>query len=381
MEPFKEVFNVNSISLMADHLLFVDDKFNRKAFLDYCLHDISSKELKERVITISEAISLYLPGDFERQVTTLVATLKSEEDHIDNNWTGKDASETVGISGFLVWPYTHFIEQNGTSYFDLSLGALKEMTSRFTSEFAIRVFLQNYYEETMTLLLSWINDENHHVRRLVSEGTRPSLPWARKVLTLGQNVDFHLQFLEKLLNDPSEYVRKSVSNHLNDLSKIDSDKVISFCKQHWVPTSTERKKLIRHALRTLLKKGHVSALAIIGHKQNIDLTVSKASLDKSTLVLGEDLNLKFSIELNENSSETALIDYVLYLPRKNGEYSQKVFRLKELLLRPNELTFVTKKISIKPITTRTYYEGTHYIELVVNGRSFDKMTFDLRFKK
>lgn len=381
MEPFKEVFNVNSISLMADHLLFVDSKFDRKAFLEYCLQDISKKELKERVVTISEAISLYVSGDFEKQVSTLVATLKNEEDHIDNNWTGKDTTKSFGISGFLVWPYTHFIETKGLAFFDLSLDALKEMTSRFTSEFAIREFLHNYYEETMTLLLSWIDDENHHVRRLVSEGTRPSLPWARKVLALSQNVAFHLQLLERLLNDPSEYVRKSVSNHLNDLSKIDADKVISFCEQHWISSSIERKKLIRHGLRTLLKKGHVRALAIIGHKQNIDLTVSKACLDKSSLVLGGELNLEFSIELNENSSETALIDYVLHLPRKNGEYSQKVFRLKELLLRPNELTFVTKKISIKPITTRTYYEGAHHIELVVNGRSYDKLTFDLRFKK
>lgn len=377
MEPFKNVFNKDSLALMADSLSAIDAHFDNKRFLKACLQKISDKELKDRVREISTTLHEFLPGDFSKNVSLLVRSLKESEEHTDNNWTGKNKEKALGVSGFLVWPYTYYIETYGMDDVALSLDALYEMTKRFTSEFAIRAFLENHYEQTMQTLIFWLSDENHHVRRLVSEGTRPFLPWAMKVGHLCSDPLFHIQILSRLVDDSSEYVRKSVSNHLNDLSKISPEVVLDFCHSINDINAKERQKLIRHALRTLLKSSNKEALNLVGHSHDLQVNVEKLSVDKKKIKLGEAFELSFEIELLEEAQHQVLLDYVIHMPRKNGSFSQKVYRLKNTQLTPGHKVRVLKKIQIKPVTVRTYYEGNHFVELRVNGTSYGKILFDL----
>jgi hypothetical protein len=60
-----------------------------------------------------------------------------------------------------------------------ALDLLEAATQRFSMEFYIRPFLNAFPGPVMARLQEWTGHPNYHVRRLVSEGTRPTLPWAR----------------------------------------------------------------------------------------------------------------------------------------------------------------------------------------------------------
>lgn len=52
------------------------------------------------------------------------------------------------------------------------------MTSKSSSEFAVRPFIVKYGEEAMKIIYTWTKDKDEHVRRLACEGCRPKLPWS-----------------------------------------------------------------------------------------------------------------------------------------------------------------------------------------------------------
>ena len=111
----------------------------------------------------------------------------------------------------------------------------------------------------------WSTDTNVHVRRLSSEGLRPSLPWAGKFDRFIKDPNPILSILENLKDDHSRFVQKSVANNLNDILKDNYHVGIEVLKIWSKGAQPNRKWIIRHALRNEVKKGNQEAIKLIGN--------------------------------------------------------------------------------------------------------------------
>ncbi len=273
-------------------------------------------------------------------------------------------------------PLAHFVEVYGLEHFEVSVRAMKEITQRHSSEFTIRPFLVRYPDAMLAVLHEWVHDENFHVRRLVSEGTRPRLPWGMRLHQFVKDPTPTLALLEHLKDDPSEYVRRSVANHLNDITKDHPDLVLMTVRRWREGASQGTNWLIRHALRSLVKAGHPQALALLGYGEAtvslVDFQVQPAQIE-----LGQSVTFTFTLRNDAAAAQDLLIDYVVYYVKANGSTSPKVFKLNTRTVAPGETITIQKKHPIKPITTRVHYPGTHTIAIQVNGQNLGGSTFEL----
>lgn len=271
---------------------------------------------------------------------------------------------------------THYVGLRGHDHFDLSMTLFKEMTKRASSEFGIRVFLIESPEKTLSVLKTWTTDNNQHVRRLVSEGTRPRLPWAMRLPAFIKDPSPVVDLLTRLKDDDKEYVRRSVANNLNDIAKDHPDVVAEIAAQWMEGANQERRRMIRHACRTLIKNGHKKTLQVLGYgppkirRVRVDLLTPK-------VVFGDAVRFTLSISSNVNQDQALVIDYTLHHRKANGTTSPKVFKWRATTLPANKTLTLTKKHAIKKITTRAYYLGLHTVEVMVNGVSVGKASFQL----
>ncbi len=269
MEPFKNIFNEQSVSAFSDHIMRAAGKiFDKRSFTNKINTTLTTLELKDRVRLISNTLHEHLTNSYAKNIDILLNSLADEES--DN-----------GITGFIAWPLLQYVEDYGRSDDETSFKAMYEMTKRFSAEFAIRPFLRKDDVSVFNILEKWLSDPNKHVRRLCSEGTRPNLPWGLKVPSLHDNLHRNLAILNKLKDDPEEYVRRSVANHLNDISRINPilmlETVTKWSKRN---SSKEMRWLIRHATRTLLKQGHKDVLQLHGYNPNADIHLVGTTLNK-----------------------------------------------------------------------------------------------------
>src|SRR5690349_16985177 len=208
-------------------------------------------ELKERVRHIALVLHHFMPKDFKKASEIVVAISES----IRKNGTREQGFEMIFLPDY--------IGVFGVQFPDESLKAIEEVTKLVSAEFAIRPFLLSHPEKTMRKMLEWSKHENTNVRRLSSEGCRPRLPWAMGIPELKKNPKAILPILENLKADPSEYVRRSVANNLNDIAKDHPALVLSIVK-NWRGRDANTDWIIKHGCRTLLKKGDVHALNLHG---------------------------------------------------------------------------------------------------------------------
>ena len=260
-EPFKNLLNLTIITSMADHFSKAWPDFDREGFIRDAADHLEALALKARSEQITHAMRTHLPDDFVHAGHILLESLAPE----DGSDLAKVPVNAHGISGWAVMPMAHYVGQWGMSHFDLSMTLLRAMTIRSSSEFGIRFFLLEKQEETLGVLMAWTKDKNEHVRRLVSEGTRPRLPWAMRLPAFMENPTPVLALLETLKDDPSEYVRRSVANNLNDIAKDHPDRVAEIAKRWLSGASKNRQKIVRHACRTLIKQGHPETLTALGY--------------------------------------------------------------------------------------------------------------------
>ena len=244
-EPLKHSFGPDVPGRIADMVTPVYEEFDRKAFLEQTLDGFTHMELTERARHIAMGLADHLPEDRERALNILIESLGPE--------IGE--AQMSGMESFVYLPHVYFVAQHGLDHFDTAMSAQYELTKRFTAEFSIRAYLERYAAETLDRLRVWATDSNVHVRRLVSEGTRPRLPWASRLRDFQEDPSPVLELLEELKDDPQEYVRRSVANNLNDISKDHPDRVVAVARRWWVEGGPHRQKLVRHALRTLIKRG------------------------------------------------------------------------------------------------------------------------------
>ncbi len=324
-------------------------------------------ELKARVRRIEESLFELLPRDYPRALAILL-----------------EASRSPSLNGFDLWPVTEFVSRRGLEHFDASLEALHFLTQKFTGEFAVRPFLHRQPPKTFRVLTKWARDPNVHVRRLVSEGTRPRLPWGERVPALIADPGPGLKLLELLRHDPELYVRKSVANHLNDVAKDHPARVLETLER-WLsevgPADARRPSLewtARRALRTLVKQGDARALKLLGVHGEVKLRVGPLEVKETSLAVNERLEFALELRSTAKSEQKLVVDYVIHHVKANGGRSPKVFKLKTFVLPASASVRLRKRHSLAPITTRTYYPGEHLLEVQVNGKVVRRTAWTLR---
>lgn len=366
-EPLKNSFGPEVPARIARMIKEVDSTFDEDAFLTDALVGYRELELTPRARQIAQALGRHLPHDYERAVETLIASLGPK----------LQAAELTGMDVFIYLPHVFFVATFGVDHFEASMRAQYELTQRFTAEYSIRVFLERYPQRALARLREWAGDSNVHVRRLVSEGTRPRLPWAPRLRAFQDDPQPVLELLELLKDDPELYVRRSVANNLNDIGKDNPTALIETCR-HWLKGATpERSWLIRHALRSAVKRGEPAALEILGFVPATGVQVRDIHIAPAVASIGE--SVAFTVELaNEGSTaQQLLVDLRVYFIKANGRPSPKVFVLKELEIGRGGSARLTKTISLAQHTTRTHYPGQHRVEVVVNGRTSGSGVFDV----
>lgn len=366
MEPFKNIFNKDSVNLIATQIQKAAKKnFKKEPFLKAVLPRLSKLELKDRVRLISDELNSSLTLSYKKNIDILIKSLAEE-------------GEETGITGFLAWPLLQYVEDYGREDFETSFKAMYEMTKRFSAEFAIRPFLIADDKKVFKILEKWKKDKNHHIRRLCSEGIRPHLPWGMKVPSIHNDLKRNIKFIESLRNDPEEYVRRSVANHLNDISHLDEKLMLdTVCDWNKGKPNDDLKWLIRHSTRTLLKKGHPRALKLHGYNPKIKLSINKLKLSKKKIKEGDSIDFSFEVKNNSKKKEKVLMDYIIHYLKKDGSYSKKAFRFKDSYLAPNTSEPLLKTIKFKKVTTRVHYPGVHKISLLINGQEFGELLFKL----
>ena len=354
-EQLKNLYSKEFILKLANKLFLTYSNFEKENFINSIFNPSWQKlELKARMRHIALTLNKYLPLTYKKQVEIL-----------------KEVKKDFG--GLEAMVFQDFVEVFGLDDLEESLNALEVFTQDSSSEFAIRQFILKYEEKTMEQMKIWAKSPNEHLRRLASEGCRPRLPWAVALPKFKQNPSKVLEIIELLKDDKSLYVRKSVANNLNDISKDNPELVIDFVKNN-LGSSKELDWICKHASRTLLKKGDKQILDLFDFSKSHHINITDFCYDKNVNV---DENLTFSFEINSDEIIGNIrIEYVIYYLKSNNIHNKKVFMISQNEIKSSSKKF-TKKQSFKNMTTRKHYLGKHFIAILINGVEVLKEEFYL----
>lgn len=361
-EPLKNLLHPGVVTAIADRLSQCAPGFDRDRFAASTGDGLEALELMQRSLKIRDALLETLPADFPAAATVIDAALPS--------------GTAPGLSGWALLPVSQFVAARGLGDFELSLSLLRRLTRHFTAEFAIRPFIHADQDRALAAIRGWVADSDPHVRRLASEGTRPRLPWAMRLPKLVRDPQPILPILTALIDDPEDYVRRSVANSLNDIGKDHPDLVADFVARHIAGAPPQRLRLLRHASRTLLKQGHRGVLANFGFAPPSGID-TRLSLATPAVRFGDSLVFGLTVENSHGSKQQVMIDYAVHHRRANGGTSPKVFKWTVATLEPGASRTLEKRHSMRPITTRRYYAGTHRLVVLVNGEAVSEADFEL----
>lgn len=367
---FREVINPTIVKKISTDIFTVWNKFDQNNFEKSIIPQLDTLSLMDRVNLVREAFYHFLPKDYPTTLSILLASFGPE---LGSN----DDDSLNGLDVFYYMPHSHFIAKYGLDekHFEISINALYEVTKRFTAEFSIRPFLEKYEKRTLAKLQEWISDDNLHVRRLVSEGSRPRLPLGSRLKAFQKDPSPVITLLKQLKNDSSLYVRRSVANNLNDIGKDNPDAVTSLLKE-WKKEATENTLwMIQHAVRSLVKEGNKEALEILGYSSDIDISLTNLIITTEKIHLEKDCFFEMSIESHQD--QDLMIDYAIHFMKANGKQKPKVFKWAKKKAKKREIINLKKKQSFKKLSTRTYYAGKHSIEVFINGTSYGIQDFEV----
>lgn len=348
-EALKDMFNKKFYERLAIEFYKADKNFHSEKFVKDVIKDLDKLEFNERLRNTTLTLKKYLPSDYKKSVDIIKQVAPDFSKH------------------YTAFIFPDFVGQYGHDNIDLSLETLKYLTQYGTSEFAIREFLKRDFNGTLKVMQKWAEDENYHVRRLSSEGCRPRLPWSYNLPEVMKNPELTLPILEKLKADNELYVKKSVANHLNDFSRNHTDWMVNLLRS-WDKSNVHTAWIIKHASRTLIKKGHADTLAIFGFEKNPKILIGNLKLKKTKIKLGDSLDFSFEIVSERSGSQKLVIDYAIYYEKRSGLQSRKIFKLKELVLAPETIVAINKAQSFKDFSTRKHCSGKHKIEILINGK-------------
>ena len=355
----KSFFDARIVNEIADDLRRAHRKFDKTKFASECLNGLDGLELIARGWHIAEAMRRHLPAHFPDAAAILTQSLPA---------SGTPRSEDK-MDSFRYLPHTQFVSKYGLDHFEESMTAQYELTQRFTAEFSIRAFFEKYPRETHARFVQWSGDANVHVRRLVSEGSRPRLPWGARLRAFQKDPSPVLALLELLKDDPEIYVRRSVANNLNDIAKDHPEIAIATCRR-WANGDDNRMWIINHALRTLIKKGNPGALSVVGFAAAPRVRIENIDLTPARLKLGETLRISFDLTSESSKKQDLLVDYAVHYVKANGATAPKVFKLSSITLPARGTASLQSSVAFRPMTTRKHYSGVHRLELLINGVVF-----------
>jgi len=348
----------------------VVEGFDASRFVRQTITKFPKLELKQRIAHIASTLEDHLDSDFRvaaRQITTALPPPLDPTRNDDD------------FGDYIFAPLGEYVVRHGLTkpHLKLSLQTLKQLTMRFSMEDAIRYFINEFPDPTFTELHKWSTDKNYHVRRLVSEGTRPRLPWSGRLKT---DMRRPLELLGTLHADPTRYVTRSIANHMNDIAKADPALVIKTLKQwHRLKKQrpTELQWMTAHSLRTLVKQGDATALRMLGYRAHPKIAVSPVLLSAKSVKPGE--TLQFQFDVTAERDERLMIDFAIDFVKANGTMAEKVFKIKQIELAKGESKTITKRHPFRAnATTFTLYPGTHRITLQINGKRYSAATFEMQ---
>jgi 3-methyladenine DNA glycosylase AlkC len=354
--PLKQMYNPQFFEHLCHILQEVIPLFDERAFINNIFtKDWPDLELKQRARRITHALHNNIPAvEFADAAEKIVA--------ISNLLREKN----VKLQSFPYIFLPDYIETYGQKDFEISMKAIREVTKLVSAEFAIRPFLINEPERTLSKLLHWSTNDDEYVRRLSSEGCRPRLPWAIGLPALKLNPAPILPILENLKEDPSEYVRRSVANNLNDIAK-DHPEVVLDTVGRWKSQSPATSWIVKHGCRTLLKKGNEAALLLHGFEPKRKFVLDALKAGKK-IKKGDYLRFTFGLRSLERERTRLRLEYRIDYLTSTGKISKKIFRIGEYTIDRNTPLFIRRKQSFKDLSTRKHFVGAHQLHILVNGQ-------------
>ena len=371
MDAFKNLLSQGLVVSAAEHLRAAWPAFDKRAFVRQATQGLEALELKARAMHIANALEATLPPGFGQACDVIEAALAPA---LEPGATAP-AGES-GLRGWIVWPLGEFVARRGLAEPERALAALHALTQRLTAEFALRPLIVAHPALVFATLQAWVRDPSAHVRRLVSEGSRPRLPWGIRLKALVSDPSPTLPLLLALQDDPSDYVRRSVANHLNDIAKDHPAVVVAWVREHLPGAGRDRRQLLKHASRTLLKQGHAEMLALWGTATPF-VGNARLALSPRRLRVGDGLSLSLTLRSQSTQPQILLIDYAVHHVKANGSTSAKVFKGWSLTLAPGESRTLEKAHSMRAVTTRRYHAGRHAIDVRINGQAVAQAAFSL----
>ncbi|MDX2378047.1 DNA alkylation repair protein [Microbacterium sp. LRZ72] len=334
------------------------------AALSVASESLAPLPLRERADLLRDALLADVPGDY----ATLARVVRT-------------AARSPEFTGWLIWPVTgaiaaRAVADGSTAAFDDGMALLAELTGRLTAEFAIRTMLRADLGRALDHARTWTSSDDPAVRRLASESTRLYLPWAVRVPALARDTRCTIPILDALYRDSDEVVRRSVANHLNDISRDNPALVVETAERWLAQPADTTASVVRHALRTLVKRGDADALALLGFTAAA-LEVAGPVLDADSVPFGGTVRFTGSIRNAGAAVARVAIDYVVFHRKANGTQTTKTFKLAARELAPWEVFTIDRAHSFRPITTRRYHPGAHAIALQVNGARTEAAVFEL----
>lgn len=354
MSALKNLYSPAFYDKLSAVLLQSLPGFDKGKFISLINSDgFEDKELKARMRHTAVVLHHFMPKDFSKAVTALQSIIENLR------------KASFGEDGLACMFLPDYIEVYGLDNYEDAIKALEYVTQFTSCEFAVRPFLLKYEDKMLEQMLAWSLHDNYKVRRFASEGARPRLPWAMAIPSLKKDPSRLLPILENLKNDPSDFVRRSVANNINDIAKDHPDVVLSIAKK-WKGFSKETDAIVKHGSRTLLKQGHTEILKIFG------LDAAAIAFDNFEVLtpqvkMGDSVEFTFAIQNTATEPQTVRLEYGLYYMKAKGHLAKKVFKISERIYQPDEKAVIVRKQSFRAITTRVFHAGAHKVSIIING--------------
>ncbi|MFT3709855.1 MAG: DNA alkylation repair protein [Archangium sp.] len=366
----KSFFSAALVQRMAGELAKAHPAFPSKAFIRDASRGLDELELLDRARHLARALATHLPRAFPDAVEVLLRSLGPQIEG--------DENLGLGMAPFFYLPALMFIAEHGVAHFDLALDAQREITKRCSAESSIRTFIAHDPERAWKTFEKWVRDDNAHVRRLVTEGTRLRLPWAMRVPWLDANPKRIVAILDQLKDDSSSMVRRSIANNLNDLGKFEPELVFATCER-WLKTSKgeETRAMVEHALRTAVKRGDARALKLLGFGGKPSVKLEDVRFEPQRVPIGQSVDFTFSLRSTSKQKQDLLVDAAVHFVKAKGTTFAKVFKLNRVSLEPGASAALRVRVSLKVHTTRKPQPGTHRVDVLVNGVSISAGKFEV----
>jgi 3-methyladenine DNA glycosylase AlkC len=355
----KEIFNRDRLQHIADETWAVYPAFDRNGFMARASQGLDGLSVMQRLNRVSQSLHAGLPEDYASALEIMYALAPRLN------------------SAFVSMTLPEYVALYGQDDFARSMDALKFFTAFGSSEFAVRHFLRKDFARAIEVMHGWSLDENPHVRRLASEGCRPRLPWSFRLESLMVDPTPVLEILDNLKADDSLYVRKSVANHFNDITKDNPEWVLDQL-EGWSLDNPNSAWIARHGLRSLIKQGNVRALTLMGAGQKAQVSLDNLDVTPDVINLGDRITLSFTLKSTSDKAQRLIVDYAIHYVKKSGGSSAKVFKLKTFELGAGQSVNISREQQVRNFTTRVHYAGRHEVDVLINGECLGRSGFDLK---